>query len=193
MDTKKLKFNWKDYLHNGLTIIQLTRFPSEKMLDLQLTGKAGDTMKESIQYALKVAWNMLSRDEQDKIIEDSHNKKSYGIHIHCPDAATPKDGPSAGAAFTLALYSVLTNKKINNKICMTGEIDLLGNVTAIGGVESKLHGGKKSGCSIALIPKENWEDIERLRREGSSPEDDTFSIYAIENIHDVIRYAILND
>jgi ATP-dependent Lon protease len=174
----------------GLTIIQLTRFPSDKMLDLQLTGKAGDVMKESVQYSLKVAWSLLSKEEQDKIIEDSHNKKSYGIHIHCPDGATPKDGPSAGAAFTLAIYSILTNKKINNKMCMTGEIDLLGNVTAIGGLESKLHGGKKAGCTFALVPEENWEDIERMRREDLSPEDDSFIVYAVKTIQDVIKYAI---
>ena len=175
----------------GLTIIQLTRFPSDKMLDLQLTGKAGDVMKESVQYSLKVAWGLLSNEEQDKIIEDSHNKKAYGIHIHCPDGATPKDGPSAGAAFALAIYSILTNKKINNKMCMTGEIDLLGNITAIGGLESKLQGGKKAGCTFALVPEENWEDIERMRREKLSPEDESFIIYPVKTIQDVIKYAIV--
>ena len=175
----------------GLTKIQATKFPSEKMLDLQLTGKAGDVMKESVQYSLKVAWSLLSSAEQDKIIEDSHNKKTFGIHIHCPDGATPKDGPSAGAAFTLALYSLLSGKKIKNDVCMTGEIDLCGNVTAIGGVESKLHGGKKAGCNVALIPEENWEDLERLRREGLSPEDDHFEVKKISDIHEVIKYAIL--
>jgi ATP-dependent Lon protease len=171
----------------GLTIIQLTRFPSDKMLDLQLTGKAGDVMKESVQYSLKVAWSLLSIEEQNKIIEGV----KFGIHIHCPDGATPKDGPSAGAAFTLAIYSVLTNKKINNKICMTGEIDLVGNVTAIGGIESKLHGGKKAGCTIALIPQENWQDLEILRKKGKSPEDDIFKVYPIDNIKQVIEYAII--
>jgi ATP-dependent Lon protease len=172
----------------GLTIIQLTRFPSDKMLDLQLTGKAGDVMKESVQYSLKVAWSLLSIDEQNKIMEGV----KFGIHIHCPDGATPKDGPSAGAAFTLAIYSLLTNKKVNNKVCMTGEIDLIGNVTAIGGIESKLHGGKKAGCTIALIPQENWQDLEILRKKGSSPEDDNFKVYPIETIKQVLDYAIIN-
>lgn len=171
----------------GLTIIQLTRFPSEKMLDLQLTGKAGDVMKESVQYSLKVAWGLLTMDEQNKIIEGV----KFGIHIHCPDGATPKDGPSAGAAFTLAIYSILTNQKVNNQVCMTGEIDLVGNVTAIGGVESKLIGGKKAGCTMALIPQENWQDLEILRKKGSSPEDNNFKVYPIENIKQIIEYAII--
>lgn len=175
----------------GLTVIQLTKFPSDKMLDIMLTGKPGDMMKESVQYALKVAWGLLTKKLQNKLIKDGHNKKGFGIHIHCPDAATPKDGPSAGAAFTLALYSLLTEQKINNKICMTGEIDLLGNVTAIGGIESKLFGGKKAGCTLGLIPQENWEDFEILRREGNSPEDDTFQVKPISHIKELIKYAII--
>jgi ATP-dependent Lon protease len=161
------------------------------MLDIQLTGKAGDVMKESVQYSMKVAWSILTKEQQDEIIEAANNKKSYGIHVHCPDGATPKDGPSAGAAFTLAIYSILTGRKVNNKVCMTGEIDLIGNVTAIGGVESKLNGGKKAGCTLALIPEENMEDLERLRREGLSPEDDDFKVLSINHIKQVIEYALL--
>jgi hypothetical protein len=173
----------------GLTVIQLTKFPSDKMLDIQLTGKPGDTMKESVQYALKVAWSLLPVKTQQKIIKDSHNKKGYGIHVHCPDAATPKDGPSAGAAFTIAIYSLLTDTKINNKICMTGEIDLLGNITAIGGVESKLFGGKKSGCTMALIPQENWEDYENLVRANNVPEN--FIVKPVSHIRDVIKLILI--
>ena len=176
----------------GLTVIQLIKFPSEKMLDIQLTGKPGDMLKESVQYSLKLAWSLLPTKIQNQLIKDAHNKKAFGIHIHCPDAATPKDGPSAGAAFTVAIYSLLMNKKIDNKICMTGEIDLLGNVTAIGGVESKLFGGKKAGCTMALIPQENWEDYEILKRNGNSPCDENFVVKPISTIHDVIKLVLLN-
>ena len=176
----------------GLTVIQLIKFPSDKMLDIQLTGKPGDMLKESVQYSLKLAWSLLPTKIQNQLIKDAHNKKAFGIHIHCPDAATPKDGPSAGAAFTVAIYSLLMNKKIDNKICMTGEIDLLGNVTAIGGVESKLFGGKKAGCTMALIPQENWEDYEILKRNGNSPCDENFVVKPISTIHDVIKLVLLN-
>ena len=175
----------------GITKIQTIKFPSDKMLELNITGQAGDVMKESIQYALKNAFSLLSIEQQEKIIEDAHNKKAFGVHIHCPDGATPKDGPSAGLAFTLAMYSLLSGKKVDNKICMTGEIDLYGEAGIIGGLNAKLHGAKKAGCTLALIPDDNVEDLDIMRREGNSPEDDTFKVIAVKNIQDVIKYAII--
>jgi ATP-dependent Lon protease len=175
----------------GITVIQAIKFPSDKMLELNITGQAGDVMKESIQYALKNAYSLLTVEEQSKIVEDAQNKKAFAIHVHCPDGATPKDGPSAGLAFTLAMYSLLSGKKVNNKVCMTGEIDLVGNAGIIGGLEAKLNGGKKAGCTLALIPEDNMEDLEIIRREGNSPEDDTFKVIAVKNIKDVLNNAIL--
>ena len=177
----------------GLTIIQTVKYPSDKMLDLTLTGKQGDVMKESVNYAVKIAFGLLSKELQNKIIEDSHNKKSFGIHVHTPEAAVPKDGPSAGAAMTLAIYSLLTGKKINNKVALTGEIDLCKNVTAIGGVYAKLNGAKRAGVTKALIPEENFEDLERLRREGISPEDDNFEVVTISTIQDVLDNCIISE
>jgi ATP-dependent Lon protease len=175
----------------GITMIQAIKFPSEKMLDLHITGQAGDVMKESIQYAMKNAYGLLSVEEQDKILEESRNKKSFAIHIHCPDGATPKDGPSAGLAFTLAIYSLLSGKKIRNDVCMTGEIDLIGNAGIIGGLQAKLNGGKKAGCELALIPEDNMEDLDIIRREGNSPEDDKFKVIPVKNIQEIIKYAIV--
>lgn len=175
----------------GITEIQSIKFPSDKMLELNLTGQAGDVMKESVQYAIKNAFRLLSKEDQNKIVEDAHNKKTFGIHIHCPDGATPKDGPSAGLAFTLAVYSLLTGKKVNNKVCMTGEIDLIGNAGIIGGLNAKLNGGKKAGCTLALIPQENMEDLEKMRRDGTSPEDDTFKVIPVSHIDEIIKYAIV--
>ncbi len=171
----------------GLTEIQMTKFPTTKKLELQLTGKAGEIMKESVEYSLKVAYNLLNDTQIKKF-----NKKPFGLHIHCPDGATPKDGPSAGVAFTLGIYSLLTDIKINNKICMTGEIDLIGNVLPIGGLESKLHGGKKAGCNIVLIPFENNDDLEIIRRNKNSPEDDTFKVILIKHIKQVLDLALIN-
>jgi predicted ATP-dependent protease len=74
---------------------------------------------------------------------------------------------------------------------MTGEIDLVGNAGIIGGLEAKLNGGKKAGCTLALIPEDNMEDLEIIRREGNSPEDDTFKVIAVKNIKDVLSNAIL--
>jgi len=176
----------------GLTIIQVMKYPSEKMLDLDMTGKQGDVMKESVNYAKKIAYSLLTKEEQDKLIEDAQNKKAFGLHIHTPEAATPKDGPSAGAAMTLAIYSVLTGKRVNNKIAMTGEIDLCKRVTAIGGVEAKLNGAKRSGATKVLIPKDNEEDLEKMRRDGLSPEGDDFEVVLIDHIDQVLKHALVD-
>ncbi len=177
----------------GLTVIQVIKYPSTKMLELNLTGKQGDVMKESMDYALKIAFSLIPQELQDKIIADSNDKKSFGLHIHTPEAAVPKDGPSAGAAITLAIYSILTGKKVSNKVALTGEIDLCKNVTAIGGVYAKLTGAKRAGVTKALIPQENMEDLERLRREGISPEDDNFVVKPISTIDDVLRECLVDD
>jgi ATP-dependent Lon protease len=176
----------------GLTLIQVMKYPSEKMLDLTLTGKQGDVMKESVNYALKIAYSLLSDEEKEKILEDSNNNKKFGLHVHTPEAATPKDGPSAGAAMTLAIYSVLTGKKVKNTVALTGEIDLCKNVTAIGGVHAKLLGAKTAGVKLALIPKENEDDFEKLKRQKLNPEDENFTVKYIENISDVLNFCIEN-
>jgi ATP-dependent Lon protease len=174
----------------GLTPIQVMKYPSDKMLDLTLTGQQGDIMKESMNYALRIAYNMLTEEEQNKILTDASNKKTFGLLIHTPEAATKKDGPSAGIAISLAIYSVLTGKKIKNNVAMTGEIDLCKNARAIGGVYAKLMGAKASGVTLALIPKENEEDLQILRNENNSPEDENFKVVLIDCFEDAIFNAI---
>jgi ATP-dependent Lon protease len=175
----------------GLTPVQVLIFPSNKMLELNITGKTGDIMKESIEYSLKIAFALLPRDRQEQIINDANNKKCFGLHIHFPDGATPKDGPSAGLAITLAFYSKLSNIPVKNNLCLTGEIDLRGYAGIIGGLESKLYGGKKAGCNIALIPVDNIDDLENIRREGLSPEDETFQVIPVSHIKEVLELALI--
>tara|TARA_B110000037_G_scaffold200453_1_gene241078 strand:+ start:10 stop:1143 length:1134 start_codon:yes stop_codon:yes gene_type:complete len=177
----------------GLTVIQAMKYPADKMLELSLTGKQGEVMKESVDYALKIAFSLLPEEKQNEILQGARDKKTFGIHIHTPEAAVPKDGPSAGAAMTLAIYSLLSGKKVNNKVALTGEIDLCKQVTAIGGVYAKLNGAKRAGVTKALIPKENMEDLERLRRENISPEDDNFKVFPIDTIDDVLKHCIINE
>jgi ATP-dependent Lon protease len=148
-------------------------------------------MKESVEYSLKNSYSLLSKEKQDMIISDANNKNIFGLHIHFPDGATPKDGPSAGLAITLAFYSILSGIPVKNDICMTGEIDLRGMAGIIGGLEAKLNGGKKAGCKVALIPKDNMEDLERIRREGNSPEGDDFKVIPVDCIKEVLDYALV--
>ena len=175
----------------GLTVIQVMKYPSDKMMELKITGQQGEVMKESVEYAMKIAYSLLSEDMKYKILEDSKNKNNFGLLIHTPDASTKKEGPSAGAAMTLAIYSVLSNMKVNNTVALTGEIDLWKNVKMIGGVGAKLNGAKNAGIKLALIPKENLDDLVILRNEGISPEDDNFKVDTIETIEDVIRLCIV--
>ena len=129
-------------------------------------------MKESMRVSKTVAWNLLPDTVKDKIRKDN----PFGIHVHCPEAAQPKDGPSAGTAITIAILSQLSNIPVNNEIAVTGEIDLNGNVLAIGGLESKLDGAKFAGVKTVLCPKENEDDLILIRKSDNPPEDDTFKV-----------------
>ena len=171
----------------GITIIQTIPFLSENKLTLELTGQQGDVMKESMRVSKTVAWNLLSKNEQNKIKKED----SYGIHIHCPEAATPKDGPSAGAAITLSIFSFFTKKKINNVYAITGEIDLNGKILAIGGLNLKVEGAKKAGVKFVLCPKENEDDLIKIRNSKNPPEDKSFKIIMVNDIKEVLDLMLI--
>ena len=147
----------------GIITIECNWYPSSTFLDLKLTGMQGDVMKESMNVAKTLAWNLTSQANKNKIINVFNKKKlSRGIHIHCPEGATPKDGPSAGTAITIALFSLFNNKKIKNTIAITGEMNLEGNVTAIGGLDCKINGGIRAGVKEFLFPEENKKEFNQF-------------------------------
>jgi ATP-dependent Lon protease len=121
------------------------------------TGSLGDVMKESVEAARTV---VRSRARRLGIAEDSMEKRD--IHIHVPDGATPKDGPSAGIAMTTALVSTLTGIPVRSDVAMTGEITLRGEVTAIGGLKEKLLAALRGGIKTVLIPEENVKDLQEI-------------------------------
>lgn len=146
----------------GITIIQVMRVYSDKKFSLEkLTGSQGDVMKESMNCAMTLAWNILP-EKIRKEIEDL--KEGYGLHIHCPEGSTPKDGPSAGVTITLGIISRLMGIPIRNDVAMTGEVDLMGHSLAIGGLHSKLMGAYNVGIKKVLIPFENRNDLELILR-----------------------------
>jgi ATP-dependent Lon protease len=118
------------------------------------TGQLGDVMKESVEAARSV---VRSRARRLGITDDLFEKRD--IHIHVPDGATPKDGPSAGAAMTLAFVSALTGSPVRADVAMTGEITLRGEVTGIGGLKEKLLAAHRGGIKTVLIPEENVKDL----------------------------------
>ena len=117
---------------------------------------------------------------------------TFGIHLHCPEAATPKDGPSAGCAITLAIVSLLTNIKIKNDVALTGEIDLNGSIHEIGGLEHKIEGGKMAGVKLILYPTQNENDIE-LIKEKEYILDNKIEIRAVSNIWEVLKYCLVEN
>ena len=181
----------------GITIIEVMRTPSDTKLSLELTGNQGDVMKESMKCAKTVAWNLLPHDIKKKIKEEWDDIGSFGLHIHCPDAAMPKDGPSAGIAITSAILSQLCKVKIKNTIAMTGEIDLNGKVHAIGGLDSKLDGAKRAGVLKVLVPEDNEDDYNRIINNLS--EDDkkiyleNFEIKLVSRFEDVIKEVFVEN
>jgi ATP-dependent Lon protease len=155
---------WANALGRGGVIpIQVGWRPSQQFLSLHLTGMQGDVMKESMNVALTLAWD-LTPSEQKKIIRDlySSERNVCGVHIHCPEGATKKDGPSAGTAITTAIYSILNQRKIKYNIAITGEICLNGNVTEIGGLDLKIIGAIKAGVKQVLFPLENMKDYNKF-------------------------------
>jgi len=103
------------------------------------------------------------------------------------DGSTSKDGPSAGGAITCAIYSLFTNKPIKSDISMTGEIDLDGNILAIGGLDAKLTGAKRAGVKLVFVPEENQRDIEILRQKIPDLFDNSFNIELINHISQAIN------
>ena len=148
---------------------------------IQLTGQLGDVMKESAMTAISF---VRSKADKFNINEDFYKEKD--IHIHVPEGAVPKDGPSAGITMTTAIVSALTNRKVNRQFAMTGEVTLRGRVLAIGGLKEKILAGNRYGIKNIIIPKENEVDIEEI------PEDirETLNIYPVSDVCEVLDLVL---
>lgn len=147
------------------------------------TGSLGDVMKESIQAAMMV---VRARAEKLGIANDFHEKRD--IHVHVPEGATPKDGPSAGIAMCTALVSSLTGNPVRANVAMTGEITLRGKVLPIGGLKEKLLAAHRGGITTVIIPKENEKDLEEIPENAKS----ALAIYPVETIDEVLAIALEN-
>jgi ATP-dependent Lon protease len=152
--------------------------------DLKLTGNLGDVMKESA----IIAFEYLKSHAQLLKIDPAVFEK-WNVHIHVPEGATPKDGPSAGITMFTALSSVFTQRKVRLKMAMTGEITLRGKVTPVGGIKEKILAAKRAKIKDIILSKENEKDI--LEIQGNYIKGLNF-IY-VDNMMEVIEHALLHE
>lgn len=171
-----------------LPILIYKKYDGTQNFKLKLTGSQKNVMKESIIFSYTIATNLLRQDIIDEFIKNNKD----GLHIHTPDGATPKDGPSAGSAFTTAFISKILNLPIKNNIAMTGEIETNGNITAIGGLDSKLNGAKKAGVNLVFVPKENESDFNKIIKKNKLLIDDKFKVIIVNHIREVLDYALID-
>ncbi|MFA6196977.1 MAG: endopeptidase La [Sulfurimonas sp.] len=172
--------------------------------DLQLTGSLGDVMKESARIAMSVVKTLIDtkklkisaenipltveETKANTVIDASQVYKRYDLHIHVPDGATPKDGPSAGIAMVSVIASILSSQKIRSEIAMTGEVSLSGDVLPIGGLKEKLIAAHKAGMSKVLIPAKNYErDLDDIPKEVK----DSLEIIGVSRIEEVLKQILV--
>ena len=150
--------------------------------EIQLTGKLGDVMKESALTALSY---VRSVGKAYKVAPEFFKENDF--HIHVPEGAVPKDGPSAGITMATAILSAVTNKKIDPLVAMTGEITLRGRVLPIGGLKEKILAAKNAGIKKVLVPFENQKDVEEVSDEIK----EGVEIIFVETMEQVIKQAFM--
>ena len=146
--------------------------------ELVLTGQLGDVMKESVQIALTLVKSLYPKES--KVFKD------HDLHIHVPEGAVPKDGPSAGITLTTALASLVTGKAVSPDYAMTGEVSLRGGVLPIGGLPEKLMAAQRAGITKILIPFDNADDLEDVAAEVK----DKLKITPVKKVSDVLKLLL---
>ncbi|MCG2760056.1 MAG: endopeptidase La [Candidatus Delongbacteria bacterium] len=150
---------------------------------VKITGRLGEVMRESAEIAIS-----YMKSNAGKLGINLKNFEKYDLHIHVPDGATPKDGPSAGLAITTAIISLFTKIPIKKEVAMTGEISLHGKAMEIGGLKEKIIAALKAGIKTVIIPKDNLKDLEDIPKEVLSALD----IKPVKHINEVLAIALTN-
>lgn len=168
----------------GGEMLQIEALVTEGTGKLELTGSLGDVMKESVKTAYSF---MRSVTDEYSIPEDFY--KSKDVHLHFPEGAVPKDGPSAGIGITTALASALSGRKVNANIAMTGEVTLTGRVLAIGGLKEKSMAAYKNGIKTVIIPEDNMPDIKQFDSEVKK----AITFVPVSDVNEVLSLALVED
>lgn len=151
---------------------------------LTLTGNLGDVMKESAVLALEYI-----KAHADKLHIDYRVFDHWGVHIHVPEGATPKDGPSAGITIATSIVSALTQRRVRDHIAMTGEITLRGRVLPVGGIKEKILAAKRAGITDIMISEENHKDVDEINERYV----DGLTFHFVNDVQDVLRFALLDE
>jgi len=177
---------WANTLgQGGILPLYAKYFPCNNFLELKLTGSLEKVMSESIHVAETLAFSLLSKEKKEYIYQE---KKSFGIHIHAAEGAVSKDGPSGGVALTTLIYSLFNDYKIKQNFGITGEIDLIGNVCEIGGLDMKILGSIKSGVTSFIFPKRNQKDYDKLVEKYKDTDIlKNMNFYSVEKIQEVFE------
>lgn len=165
----------------GVLSIEVNTVPGDGKINM--TGRLGDVMQESAKAALSAVMG-----KANELNLDISTFKKTDIHIHVPEGAVKKDGPSAGCALATAIYSAFSGRKIDNDVAMTGEITIRGNVLAIGGLKEKLFACVRAGISKVIVPEQNRQDIDDLPKEIT----DNLQIIYAKTLDDVLKNAIID-
>ncbi len=171
---------WTAY---GGEILLIETIPLEGKGGFKLTGQLGDVMNESASLAYSYIKRILQLAKKHK---ENDFLENHDIHLHLPAGATPKDGPSAGVAMALALYSLSMGKRIKSNLAMTGELSLTGRVLPVGGIKEKVLGAKRAGIKSILLPKKNERDLLEVPQEHRKG----INFVLVEHFDDVLKAAI---
>lgn len=169
---------WTAY---GGTILTIEAEKLSGKGNFTITGQLGDVMKESARISLTLVEKLI----QQYYKEDTDIKK-YDIHIHVPEGAVPKDGPSAGVTLTTAVFSCITGKEVKNSVSMTGEITLKGHVLPVGGIKEKILSAYRSGITEIILPYENQKDYDKIPQEVK----DKINVHFVKDIKEVLSLAL---
>jgi ATP-dependent Lon protease len=185
---------WANSLGQGGALpIEACFFPGGEFLRLKLTGQQGDVMQESMNIAMTLAYRLTPKERIDELAIKYNGSVKYGVHVNAPGGSA-KDGPSAGSCITAIVFSLLTDRSIRARFAATGEIQLDGKITAIGGLELKILGSLKAGVVDYCYPVENQRDFDKFyEKHGEVAEVVSARFHPVETINELIELMVMEE